>query len=463
MILVGNQRAGAKELAQHLLKEENDHVTVHELRGFAADNLTGALNETYAVSRGTRCKQYLFSLSLNPPPNENVSTATFEDAVNRAEERLGLTGQPRAIVFHEKEGRRHCHAVWSRIDTEQMKAIPMSYSHNKLNALSRELYIEHGWQMPRGFMVSAERNPTNFTLAEWQQAKRAEKDARDIKAALQDCWAVSDSRAAFAAALEERGYKLAKGDRRAYVAVDLHGEPYAIAKWVGVKTKSVKARLGPEIDLPSIEERKREFADQIARRLHTLKTEQDRLHEHARHLAEQQRKALIREHRQERQRLDDAQKKRWEQETRERQERFNKGLRGLWDRLTGTRHKIEARNERETLQAYQRDREQKDQIIFRQLEERRVQQQRIETLRQHQQSESQELKQDIQQAEQQRHNNQRSRLEALRQQREQQTLRTHFQREAEQRTQSEDLNALRRDRSSLPQSNGRTNTHEREL
>lgn len=38
MILVGNPRGGAKNLAQHLMKEENDHVTVHELRGFASDS-----------------------------------------------------------------------------------------------------------------------------------------------------------------------------------------------------------------------------------------------------------------------------------------------------------------------------------------------------------------------------------------------------------------------------------------
>ena len=38
MILVGNQRGRAKNLAQHLLKEENEHVEVHELRGFASEN-----------------------------------------------------------------------------------------------------------------------------------------------------------------------------------------------------------------------------------------------------------------------------------------------------------------------------------------------------------------------------------------------------------------------------------------
>ncbi len=102
MILVGNQRGGAKDLALHLLKQENEHVEVHEVRGFASNNLMAALNEAYAISRATRCKQFLFSLSLNPPKNENVSTETFEHTIDRVEEKLDLTDQPRAIVFHEK-------------------------------------------------------------------------------------------------------------------------------------------------------------------------------------------------------------------------------------------------------------------------------------------------------------------------------------------------------------------------
>lgn len=115
MILKGNQRGNSKNLALHLLKEENERVEVHELRGFCSDTLMGALNESYAMSKATRCKQHLFSLSLNPPKEAEVSNEQFEVAISRVEEKLGLTGQPRAIVFHEKEGRRHCHAVWSRI------------------------------------------------------------------------------------------------------------------------------------------------------------------------------------------------------------------------------------------------------------------------------------------------------------------------------------------------------------
>lgn len=106
----------------HLLKEENEHIDVHEICGLASHNLMVALNEAYAISRATRCKQFLFSLSLNPPKEENVSTEAFEQAIEQAEEKLGLNDQPRTIVFHEKEGRRHCYVVWSRIKVDEMKA-----------------------------------------------------------------------------------------------------------------------------------------------------------------------------------------------------------------------------------------------------------------------------------------------------------------------------------------------------
>ena len=67
MILVGNQRGGATDLARHLMKDENDRVKVHEVRRYIADDLHGAFRESYAMSRATKCKQHSFSLSLNPP------------------------------------------------------------------------------------------------------------------------------------------------------------------------------------------------------------------------------------------------------------------------------------------------------------------------------------------------------------------------------------------------------------
>ena len=52
----------------HLLNtEDNEHVEVHEVRGFVADTLPEALQEAQAISLATKCRQFLFSLSLSPP------------------------------------------------------------------------------------------------------------------------------------------------------------------------------------------------------------------------------------------------------------------------------------------------------------------------------------------------------------------------------------------------------------
>ena len=150
MILVGSQRGGGRDLARHLLKNDNERVIVHDVRGFVANDLNGAFQESYAISRGTKCKQHLFSLSLNPPQEADASVEDFEDAVARSEKALGLDKQPRAIVLHEKIGadgkvRRHAHAVWCRIDADNMKAVQLSFTHKTLQALARDLYRDRDW------------------------------------------------------------------------------------------------------------------------------------------------------------------------------------------------------------------------------------------------------------------------------------------------------------------------------
>ncbi|MCP5275762.1 MAG: relaxase [Burkholderiales bacterium] len=380
MILVGNQRGGAKNLALHLLKEENEHVEVHEVRGFASHNLMAALNEAYAISKATRCKQFLFSLSLNPPQNENVSTETFEKAVEQAEERLGLSGQPRAIVFHEKNGRRHCHAVWSRIKVDEMKAVQLSFTKRKLTELSRELYLEHGWTMPDGLKQSHARDPRNFTLAQWQQAKRIGKDPKQIKAVIQESWSVSDTQGAFANALKEHGYVLARGDRRGFVAVDHRGEVFAVSKWAGIKTKEVRSRLNDEQSLPSVDEARIQIAKDMTVRLDTLFQEQANAFESRMVQLEEQRQTLMRQHKAERQQLRDAQNTIWQHKQQEWRNNLNKGFRGLFERITGKRRKIEERNEQDAWQVKLDQQQQRDTLIFNQLEIRRSLQSRITRL-----------------------------------------------------------------------------------
>lgn len=319
MIIIASQRGGAAKLAAHLLNDrDNDHVELYEVSGFMADNLSDALQEARAQAMGTRCNQYLFSVSLNPPETEKVETDVFEQAISHIEERMNLQNQPRVIVFHEKEGRRHAHCVWSRIDTQEMKAVNLPFYKSKLMEISKEIYLEQGWKLPAGLIERGQSNPLNFTRAQWEQTKRLDDDPRLIKATLKDCWAVSDSKKPFQNILEQRGYYLTKGDRRGFVAVDWRGEVFSLSKWLDVKTKELKERLGDFAQLPSVEETKTHLDKKLFERMQNF-TAEIRKHNHPRMepLLEQKARMKTR-HQTERENLADTQKQRWQQESEDR-------------------------------------------------------------------------------------------------------------------------------------------------
>lgn len=371
MILKAKERGDARQLARYLLSlRDNEHVELYEVRGFISDDLAGAFGEADAIAKGTRCKNYLFSMSLNPPAGQKARTDDFEAAIERIEEKLGLENQPRAVVFHEKDGRRHAHVVWSRIDTERMRAINMAHYKNKLRDVSRELFLEHGWDMPRGLQDRSLRDPQNFTHAEWQQARRVGLDPREIKSVLHQCWQRSDNRLSFERALKERGFWLAKGDRRGFVAVDYRGEVYSLSRYAGVKAKELESRIGDPAKLRSVDQIKAEIANGMTGKLKafiadTQREATQRLDELAARKAE-----LAQRHHDEREKLNAGIERRWEAETQRRAQRLPKGFSGLWHRLIGQYAKIRAQNEREALEAYRRDRAAKDDLIFSQLEER---------------------------------------------------------------------------------------------
>jgi hypothetical protein len=383
MILKGSQRGGAAQLARHLLNEfDNDHIEVAEMRGFMADDFAGALAEMHAVSKGTRCQQFMFSLSVNPPKGGDASIDDLMQAIDRAGERLGLQDQPRAIVVHEKNGRRHAHVVWSRIEADEMKAVPMPFFKNRLAALSKELYLEHGWELPDGHRENGWKNPLNFTLAEWQQAKRLDLDPRELKSLFRDAWTHADGGKGFKGALEDRGYFLAKGDRRGFVAVDLQGEVHSLTRMTGAKTADLAARLGRFEDLPGVEETKRRIAERLTEKARTeLKAARDAQREAMRPLLEE-RARMVAVQRRERALLTDGQDRRRLEENRARQQRMRRGLVGsVLDILTGRAFALRRENEREAFQSYQRDRAQREALVLAQIREREELQRRIDRLR----------------------------------------------------------------------------------
>tara|TARA_R110002110_G_scaffold233757_3_gene449500 strand:- start:20201 stop:21508 length:1308 start_codon:yes stop_codon:yes gene_type:complete len=380
MILHGNSRGGGSELAIHLMRtDENEHVQVHTVSGFMSEDVRGAFQEVEALAKGTRCQKPLFSLSLSPPKDANAREKDFEQAIAKAEEALGLSGQPRVIVFHEKgEHRdRHCHVVWSRIDSEHMKAIPLPFNRLKMRDVSRELFIEHGWDVPRGLINSQERNPLNYTLEQYQQAKRTGRHAEEVKADLQAAWAVSDTRAAFEHALQDKGFKLARGDRRGFVVVDHEGEVMSLPRWLGVKTKAVRERLGSEKDLASIEVAQFKYANEMTSKMDSFAAELKDLN--TQRLAERatQKLRLVERQRAERSEAFHRQQMRSVEEARARQAKFPNGLlKRAWSWLNGENARIKRENEADTHKAQARDAIEKESLVQRQREQRQFLQQR---------------------------------------------------------------------------------------
>jgi Ti-type conjugative transfer relaxase TraA len=264
MIIKGKERGDAKKLAYYLLNEQNnEHVEVHEVSGFLSEDLVEAFTEIDAITLGTKCKKCVFSISINPPPGIDVPLGYYEDAIAKIEAKLGLEGQPRAIVFHENDGRRHAHVVWSRISVETHKAINLPFYKRKLTEITRELFLQHGWDMPKGLENPELANPHSLSHEEWQHAKRMMDDPVLLKKIFVEAWEASDSKAAFEQALAEHGLFLVRGDRRGFVAMDINGTPYSLSRWTGVKPKDLKAKLGDPKDTASLEEVKQCIAEKL--------------------------------------------------------------------------------------------------------------------------------------------------------------------------------------------------------
>lgn len=378
MIIKASQRSGGRQLGLHLLKaDENEHVEIHEISSFIADDVMGAMKEAYALSLGTRCKQYLFSVSLSPPATESVRVEVFEHACAMIEERLGLSGQPRMIVFHEKEGRRHAHAVWSRIDIGTMTAKQMSHFKRKMRDIGRDLFLENGWQMPDGFRDARLRDPRNFTLDQWQESKRKDLDPREVKAAIMECWKSADNGPALARALEERGMFLAQGERKNHVAVTIDGRVFAIARVTGEKSKDVRARLGDPTQLRGVADAVREIGETVAPRLSRYISEAKRIAHNAMKPLNERKAEMKTQHQQERKILADKQRQRNISEQQTRSARVRKGMAGVWDIMTGRYFKTRKRNEMEAFFGLQRDRAQRHDLVTAQMKDRQNLQQQI--------------------------------------------------------------------------------------
>jgi hypothetical protein len=267
MLPKGNQRGGGQQLATHLLNAfDNERIEIADIRHAAAQDLHGAFAEWRGQSRATNCQKYLYSLSVNPDHREReFSRQDYIDFIDRAEKKLGLADQPRAIVFHQKNGREHCHVVWSRIDTDKMRSINIHRDRDKLNAVAREYARDHEITLPEGMTRDRADKDTyrnrnkRENLHEKQQQERTGVAKAERMKAITAIWRQSDTAGAFVKGLADAGYYLASGTRGGekktpcYVVVDLFGEVHPLARQIeDVNTHQLKARIAGDFPLEKL-------------------------------------------------------------------------------------------------------------------------------------------------------------------------------------------------------------------
>lgn len=266
IVIKGSARGGPADLARHLGRlDTNERMRIVEARDTVAGELAGALHELDALGAGLNTQRTLYHASINPHGEKPLTPEQWQQAVDRLEAKLGLTGQPRVVVEHEKLGREHRHVVWSRTDLGHMRAIRCDHNYRKHEEAARELEKTFGRERVQGAHAEREneqgkrrprpsRTPSH---AEMRQAERTGMSPKEAKAQITELWRQTDSGSDFAAALKNTGWTLARGDKRDFVLIDMLGEAHSLARRVdGARAPDIRARMA-DIDpmsLPTVDE-----------------------------------------------------------------------------------------------------------------------------------------------------------------------------------------------------------------
>lgn len=230
MIIKGGAAGNVGWWSNHLRKEDtNERAELVEVRGLNAEKLQDALFEMKWVAAGSRSQgNFMYQANINPRDGERLTPEQWTQAVDTLEKNLGFEGHQRVVVEHEKHGRVHRHVIWNRVDVDTMKVASISGNYRMHEQTARQLENEFDLTpTPTAPALDRKQAPE---LWEIRAAERSGIDPVAMKAELTELWQQTDSGKAFVAAVEERGYVVAKGDRRDFVVIDQAGNSHSLAR-----------------------------------------------------------------------------------------------------------------------------------------------------------------------------------------------------------------------------------------
>lgn len=255
MIIKGGPAGNIDFWARHLLRDDTNEVArLVEVRGLLAEDLPSALREMQAIAAQSRSRgNFMYQANINPRRDADLTPGQFAEAVDLLERNLGFFGRQRVVVEHVKDGRRHYHVIWNRVDASTLKVADITGNYDIHRATARELERRFGLAP----VAEGKRRSRRSELWEERAAERSGIPREKVASDLQRIWTSTASGETFRLEAEMSGYVLAKGDRRDFCIVDKAGDVHSLARRVpGIVAADIRRRFS-DLDrdgLPSVAE-----------------------------------------------------------------------------------------------------------------------------------------------------------------------------------------------------------------
>lgn len=284
------QRRSHRYLINHLGNaSENEQVILSGSRGLFASSLAEAIEDLMLMTMGAICSKPLLHTSISP--SVALSEGQWAAAWSVYEQEFNLANHAYVEVTHTKAGRSHRHRVYSRICDDQT-AIDIRFNYLRQEKVARML--ENGLNLPltlgrfnravikrleqegqgavAAWMIEQEAHLRQRPSAvqsdkDTQQQKRSKVNIQQVRADLQTAWQVAIDAQDFLRLLLDRGYILARGNRRDYVVCDWTGNAHSPRRRLDVRARELRVFLGDLIPehLPTVDQ-----VQQVVKELRSL-------------------------------------------------------------------------------------------------------------------------------------------------------------------------------------------------
>lgn len=187
---------------------------------------------------GRKASKPVFAYSLSWHPEQSPTPDHMREVALKSIEVLGMADHQAVLVAHNDTPHAHVHVIVNRVHPLTGKVAGDSFTYRKLSDLALDYAREHG------LTYSPQRE-------ENKRQREEGKATRYMDPKIKEAWANSADGKSFVAALKERGFELAQGNKR-LVVVDVYGKVHNPTRHLdGVTAKDLQARLSG-VDLAAL-------------------------------------------------------------------------------------------------------------------------------------------------------------------------------------------------------------------